>query len=240
MAGELIFIVEDERIVAEDLKRMLQRLGYQVVGSAASGDEAIKQVEEKKPHLVLMDIRIQGPLDGIDVAERIYAEYDIPVVYLTAYADDTTVDRAKGTLASGYILKPFEERSLKTTIELALYRHSMEQMIKNVEEWHGEILGSLDMAVLAVDNDNNITYLNKTAEALTECLLENVLGHPITKVLSVETSQSSTDSFRFFINKNGVRVPLECASSLVKDQEGKTTGTAHILKAAASPSSEKS
>jgi CheY-like chemotaxis protein len=134
MAGEHIFIVEDERIVAEDLKRMLERLGYSVVGSESSGEEALKKIEETKPQLVLMDIRIHGPLDGIDVAEHVFVQFDIPVVYLTAYADDITVDRAKGTLPLGYILKPFEERSLKTTIELALYRNKMDRMMRNIEE----------------------------------------------------------------------------------------------------------
>src|SRR5689334_9029196 len=136
MAGERIFIVEDERIVAEDLKMMLERLGFKVVGSAARGDEAIEKMEATKPQLVLMDIRIQGSLDGIDVAEHVVTQFDIPVIYLTAYADEITVDRAKGTLPAGYILKPFEERSLKTTIDLALYRHSMDRMMKNAEEWH--------------------------------------------------------------------------------------------------------
>src|SRR6185503_745457 len=103
MAGEQVFIVEDERIVAEDLKRMLERLGYKVVGSASSGDEAVKKMEATKPQLVIMDIRIQGSLDGVDVAEHVVAQFDIPVIYLTAYADETTVDRAKGTLPAAYI-----------------------------------------------------------------------------------------------------------------------------------------
>src|SRR5256885_9530681 len=104
MPGERIFIVEDERIVAEDLKRMLERLGYSVVGSVSTGEDALKQIEATLPNLVLMDIRIRGPLDGVDVAEHVVAEFDIPVIYLTAYADETTLDRAKGTQPTGYIL----------------------------------------------------------------------------------------------------------------------------------------
>src|SRR5689334_1543492 len=100
MARERIFIVEDEKIVAEDLRRMLERLGYSIVGMASRGDEAVEKIGATMPHLVLMDIRIKGPMDGIDVAEHVYSRLDIPVIYLTAYADDTTLDRAKGTLAS--------------------------------------------------------------------------------------------------------------------------------------------
>lgn len=209
MAGEQIFIVEDEKIIAEDLKRMLERLGYTVVGSAASGEEAIKKMEQTKPHLVLMDIHIQGPLDGIDVAEHVCAQLDIPVIYLTAYADDITVDRAKGTLASGYILKPFEERGLKTTIELALYRHKMDQMFKNADEWHGGILENLGVAVMATDTQGHITYMNKKAEGLTAHIFDKALGKPLREVLPAH---------------------FEYKESPVNDSEGTRRGTALILK----------
>ncbi len=209
MAGEQIFVVEDERIVAEDLKRMLERLGYKVAGTASSGDEAIKKMDETKPHLVLMDIRIQGSLDGIDVAEHVVAQFDIPVIYLTAYADETTVDRAKGTLAAGYILKPFEERGLKTTIELALYRHKMERMLKTSEEWQGGILQSLDIAVMATDTKDNVIYMNKSAESMTGHLMDKSFGQP---------------------SKDVVPSHLECKKSPITDVEGNLMGTAVILK----------
>lgn len=209
MSDERIFIVEDEKIVAEDLKQMLQRLGYNVVGDAPSGEKAIERIEKEMPQLVLMDIRLQGSMDGVDVAEHVYAQYDIPVIYLTAYADDLTVDRAKGTLASGYILKPFEERSLKTTIELALYRHKMENMFKNAEEWHGSILENLSEPVVATDINGNITYMNKSAENLT--------GHELDKVIG--------KSFKTeFLSKN-----IKFKESPVLDNEGNLKGTAFVL-----------
>jgi CheY-like chemotaxis protein len=223
MPGENIFIVEDERIVAEDLKRMLERLGYKVVGSASSGDEAIEKMKATPPHLVLMDIRIQGALDGIDVAEHVVTEFDIPVIYLTAYADETTVDRAKGTLPSGYILKPFEERSLKTIVELALYKHNMDRMFIEAQDWHGGILANLSMAVMAIDGKSNITYMNKTAENLTGHQLDKVLGKSVDDVLITENT-------RFFINRNGQRISVDCKKSVIKDPEGNHTGTALILK----------
>lgn len=209
MAGEQILIVEDERIVAEDLRLMLERLGYQVVGSASSGDEAIKKLEAAKPNLVLMDIRIQGSLDGIDVAEQVVAQYGIPVIYLTAYADETTVERAKGTLPAGYILKPFEERSLKTAIEMALYRHRMDRMIKSVEEWHGGILENLGAAVMAIDTHGHVTYMNKEAEALTGRVLDQLFGKPL---------------------EDAVLAGLDCRKSDIKDLDGNVMGTALLLK----------
>jgi CheY-like chemotaxis protein len=95
MKKKRILIVEDERILAEDLKRLLTKMGYEVTGIAASGDEAIQSVQGQRPDLVLMDIRIQGPQDGIDVAEHLYAEYGVPVSYLTAFADAPTLDRSQ-------------------------------------------------------------------------------------------------------------------------------------------------
>jgi PAS domain S-box-containing protein len=235
MAGEQIFIVEDERIVAEDLKRMLERLGYNVVGSAASGDEAIKKVEASKPHLVLMDIRLQGALDGVDVAEHMVAEFDIPVIYLTAYADETTVDRAKGTLPSGYILKPFEERSLKTTIELALYRHSMDRLIKNVEDWHGGILEGLGVAVLAVDTQGNVAYMNKGAEVLTGHNLDKAFGKPLETVLPFKKDASGALPTRFTLERQGRRISVDCRESTIKDLDGKVMGRALALQEATPP-----
>ncbi len=210
MAGEQILIVEDERIVAEDLKLMLERLGYRVVGSASSGEEAMNKVEATKPQLVLMDIRIQGSLDGVDVAEQVVAQFGIPVIYLTAYADETTVERAKGTLPAGYILKPFEERSLKTAIELALYRHEMDRMIKSVEEWHGGILENLGVAVMAVDTNGHVSYMNKAAEALTGRVLDQLFGKPL---------------------EDAVLAGFDCKKSTIKDLEGHVMGTALLLKA---------
>src|SRR5689334_12153209 len=118
-----IMIVEDERIVAKDLQFRLQGLGYQVAAMASEGHDAISKATAQRPNLVLMDIRIEGDMDGIQTAEAIRSELDIPVVFLTAYADQATLARAKITEPFGYILKPFEERELQSTIEIALYRH---------------------------------------------------------------------------------------------------------------------
>jgi signal transduction histidine kinase len=122
-----ILIVEDEGILARGLENRLRRLGYIVAGTAATGEEAIRQAGHKKPDLAIMDIKLKGEMDGIEAARIIRDRFDIPVVYLTAYGDKETLKRAKITEPYGYIRKPVEERELHCNIEIALYRHMMEK-----------------------------------------------------------------------------------------------------------------
>ena len=129
-----ILVVEDEPIVAADLKVRLDMLGCKVVGTAASGEKALALAEQLLPDLVLMDIRLEGAMDGVEAAQQIRQRWHLAVVYLTAYADDATVDRAKVTEPFGYILKPFKDRELKTVIEMALYKHHTEEEIRRLNE----------------------------------------------------------------------------------------------------------
>lgn len=231
MPDAKIFIVEDERIVAEDLKRMIERLGYTVAGMAANGPDAIGRVEATRPNLVLMDIRIQGPMDGIDVAEHIYTHFDIPVSYLTAYADETTLERAKATLPFGYILKPFEERNLKTTIELALYRHQMDDMFKGLENWHAAALQTLSEAVVAADAQGRLMFMNRAAEDLTGRTLEALCGRPLDQLGTF--SRAPEGRGRAWIDKAGRRVELEATCTAIRDAQGRPAGEAWVLKAPA-------
>jgi len=121
-----ILIVEDESIVAKDFPQRLRSLGYDVLSIASTGESAINQIEKNRPDIVLMDIKLKSGMDGIETAEHIHNRLDIPVVYLTAYADDRTLERAKITEPFGYIIKPVEDTELKSAIELALYRHTAE------------------------------------------------------------------------------------------------------------------
>jgi signal transduction histidine kinase len=121
-----ILIVEDERIIARDLERRVKRFGYEVAGVTAFGEEAIRLARAAPPDLVLMDIRLRGELDGIAAAERIRDDCQIPIIFMTAYADDATLKAARATEPSAYILKPFHERELQIAIEMALYKHAAE------------------------------------------------------------------------------------------------------------------
>lgn len=127
MAVKRILVVDDERIVNLDIQATLKRLGYIVVGDSVSGQEAIDKSGRLRPDLVLMDIKLRGDMDGVEAANFIIKSYDIPVVFLTAYSDDQTLNRAKMTGPFGYLLKPFEERDLRSAIEIALYKHGIEQ-----------------------------------------------------------------------------------------------------------------
>jgi DNA-binding LytR/AlgR family response regulator len=124
-----IFIVEDESIVAKDIQNSLTKLGYNVVGFANNGKDAIEKITELMPDLILMDIMIKGPITGIEVSEKIKEKMNIPVIFLTAYADEGTLSRAKITEPYGYILKPFKEIDLHSTIEMAVYKHQKDSAL---------------------------------------------------------------------------------------------------------------
>lgn len=130
MEKPAIFIVEDEAIVANDIKETLKVLGYDVKGIAKSGEIALEKVKELRPNLVLMDIHLATAMDGVETAGKIHILYDIPVIYLTAYADKALLDRAKVTEPYGYVIKPYDERELHSVIEMALYKHRIEHEIK--------------------------------------------------------------------------------------------------------------
>ena len=122
-----ILIVEDESIVAFNLQQRLSQLGYDVPAVAVSGQESLALVHSTRPDLVLMDIHIEGDMDGIDVAARLKNDHPVPVIYLTAYSEDSTLERARQTTPYGYLIKPFSERELHATIQMALERHTVEE-----------------------------------------------------------------------------------------------------------------
>jgi PAS domain S-box-containing protein len=140
MGKARILIVEDEVIVAEDVRHRLAGLGYEVVGVVRTGDAAIRSAGDLHPDLVLMDIGIDGDIDGIETAERIRRGFDIPVIFATAYSDDPTLERAKSVGPAGYVLKPFEERELRTTIEVALWTSRADRTVRENERRYRSLL----------------------------------------------------------------------------------------------------
>ena len=135
-----IMVVEDEAIVAKDIETSLAGLGYSISAVVSSGEEALAAAQNAKPDLILMDIMLNGKTDGIETAKQITSRLDIPVVFLTAFSDEGTIGRAKEANAFGYLLKPFEERELRTTIEMALYKNAMERKLKQNRQWLETIL----------------------------------------------------------------------------------------------------
>lgn len=162
-----ILIVEDERIIALDIKRILLHLQYEVVGIASSGNQALDMVKHYQPDLILMDIKLEGDKDGIETTQIIRGKYNLPVIYLTSYTDESTLQSAKYTEPFGYILKPFEERELYATIEMALYRHKLEA---ELQQRHNELQKLFDSArTLTSDLDFDIV-LNKIARSAMDIM----------------------------------------------------------------------
>jgi len=173
-----ILIVEDERIVAKDLAAFLEGMGYIVCGSLSSGEETIEKVGDIKPDLILMDIMLKGRLDGIDTADRIKKHYDIPVVYITAYADETLLKRAKITQPFGYILKPIERRDVHFSIEIALLQHSLMRQTKKNEETIRTLLDFTFDCECLIDPDNNYIYISPSCERITGYSPEDFMNNP--------------------------------------------------------------
>jgi PAS domain S-box-containing protein len=175
---KLILIVEDEGVVALSIQAALTKMGYRVVGIAVTGNEAIALAKEHKPDVILMDIHIKGDIDGIQTTEKLNEITDIPVIFLTAYADDETVKRAIKTRSSSYLVKPYNPRELYSNIEFAIYKRRM-------KDRHGSNRENLELfltksadAGLIIDMQNNIVFANSAAETLLGWTKEEMQGQP--------------------------------------------------------------
>lgn len=149
MSKTNVLVVEDESIVSKDIQHSLKKLGYNVVGAAATGEKAIELANETKPDIVLMDIMLKGDMNGIEAADEIRSTMNIPVIYLTAYADEGTLARAKVTEPCGYIIKPFKEIDIHTSIEMAIYKHKRESDVRKER----------DMLYSLVENKDNKDFI---------------------------------------------------------------------------------
>ncbi len=158
-----IMVVEDEKLVALSIEKCLKSMGYEVPLTVTTGEEAVQRVIEIEPDLVLMDIRLKGAIDGVEAANRIKTSFRIPIIYLTAYSEDQTLERAKITEPFGYITKPFEERTLQATVEMALYKASMQAQIRRTKEKMQAILECIAEGVLVTDVKGTVDYFNPTA-----------------------------------------------------------------------------
>jgi PAS domain S-box-containing protein len=196
MENKKILIVEDETITAMEIQENLIDLGYSVPAIATSGNDALEKAEKVKPDLILMDILIEGPIDGVEVARLIHERFDIPVIYVSAYSDENTLQRAKITEPYGYILKPIEEKDLHTVIEIALYKHEMEKKLKENERWFATTLKSIGDAVITTNKKEEIIFMNSIAESVTGWKQEDAFGKKLNKVYKIvdEKTHNSIES----------------------------------------------
>lgn len=247
-----ILIVEDESIVAKNIQSRLKKLGYDVPEIASSGEEAIQKAAKIQPDLVLMDIVLKGNMDGINAAKEIYTRFNIPVIYLTAYSDDKTLQRAKVTEPFGYLLKPFEIRELRSAIEVALYKHKTERALKEKKEWFATTLKSIGDAVVVTDSKGAVVFMNPGAETLTGWKRKDALGRYVGEILNTQNGEKRnlikntlTKAIRdevvvelenqtLRVHKDNAKVTVDMSFATIRDEKGKKDGVVVVLRKTAS------
>lgn len=248
MAQTRIMVVEDEAVVAKDIVQRLKSLGYEVPAMVATGDDAVKKALQLQPDLILMDIKLKGEMTGIEAAERIRVYQDVPIIYLTAYADSDTLEHAKITGPFGYILKPFEERELRTAIEIAIYKHKMENALRQSEQWLNTTLNSIGDAVIACDTKSCVTFMNPIAESLTGWKQEEAFGQDLNEVFNIVNEYSDGKNANpvarvlaegvivglanhsVLIAKDGRRIPIDDNAAPIRNEKGNVTGVVLVFR----------
>lgn len=242
-----ILVVDDETIVALDIKTTLQKYGYKVVGIAGSSSEALRIVKTEKPNLILMDIMLKGQKDGIETSEEINKIADIPIIFLTAYSDDNTLERAKLVEPYGYLIKPFDNRELFTTIEMSLYKHSMEMSIRESEESLAITLNSIGDGVISTDEKGLVVRMNPVAEKLTGWKLDEAKGkhlEDIFKIIDATTRESLVNpvdkviksgkviglsNHTILISKSGKEINISDSAAPIRDNDGEIRGVVLVF-----------
>jgi len=242
-----ILVVEDEIVVSEDLQQRLVALGFDVAGSADSAAEAIQVATSTQPDVALMDIMLHGRPEGIDAAEHLRAELDIPVIFLTAHSDPATLQRAKLSDPAGYIVKPFDDKQLRVAIELAPLRHDMERKARRVANWLTATLTSIGDAVVATNARAEILLLNPAAEKLTGWTQDEAIGEPccdVVRLINDETRQPledpATRALRLglvvrldpgtlLVTRTGEERYVDDSASPITDETGKVLGAVVVL-----------
>ncbi|HVZ41920.1 MAG TPA: response regulator [Candidatus Kapabacteria bacterium] len=245
MALPRILIVDDEIIIARELEARLVKMGFEVPAIASSGPEAIEFAASMEPNLVLMDIVLKGEMDGIEAADVIRRSHNIPIIYLTAYTDRKTLDRAKVTEPFGYIVKPFSERELFANIEMALYKHRAESRMRKVERWFLAAINEIGDAVIAADSDDVITIFNAAAETITEWTKQDAVGRKLGDVVRLVSRESgepiSLDDVdegpvvcvgedTLLIDRSERSIPVDSMTTCIRDESGRASGSVTVLR----------
>jgi PAS domain S-box-containing protein len=241
-----ILVAEDESIVRADMEDYLKSFGYRLAASVASGEEAKRLAAKLGPDLVLMDIVLTGKIDGIQAGRFIQRKLGIPVVFVTAHGDEHTLERAKLDAPFGYVLKPFNDRELRTAIEIAIFRHRTEAELRRLQQWLKAILDNMDEAVVVTDKWGFITLFNERAAALTGWTGKEAVGKaladvlqllhgprrqlvppPFNEVLLQAAHKSSTDPF-ILLTPKASEIPVYFSMAPITASDGQASGA--ILK----------
>ncbi len=226
MSVKSILVVEDEVLVARDIQSRLSRMGYDVVGIASKGREAISKALDLRPNLILMDINLRDEIDGVEAAAEIRRQYRVPIIFCTAYSNEETLERAKITEPYGYVLKPFDNRELEINIEIALYKHKTELDLAVTRQRLDATLTNVSDGVIAADSDGRIYLLNPMAEKITGWKVDEAMKVSLSKVLPVEVfdpaqapvnfnpletnPENAPSRTRLYLTQeNGRRLPIE-------------------------------
>jgi PAS domain S-box-containing protein len=248
-ARKRILIVEDQRLIAADLESTLKRLGYDVVGSASTGEEAVPKAAEIAPDLILMDVRLRSDMDGIEAADAIRKRMDVPIVYLTAYADEQTIVRAKATGPFGYLVKPFDERELYAAIEVAIAKHAADRLLaeersrrRAAEEFKLLVEGVTDYAVFILDAAGRVASWNEGANRIKGYAVEEVLGEHFSifyrpedvqagrpnALLEAALREGHAEFEGWRVRKDGTRFWANGVVTALRDEEGHLRGFGKI------------
>ncbi|MFT5107135.1 MAG: two-component system cell cycle sensor histidine kinase/response regulator CckA [Pseudoalteromonas tetraodonis] len=237
-----ILVVEDEGVIGRDVQNTLVQLGYVVPDVARTGEEALELVARIEPDLVLMDIRLSGEMDGIETAARIKTDYRAPVIFLTALADRETIARAKATEPYGYLLKPFNDRELQSTVEMAVSRSRAQKRLEASEERFANTLRSLADGVIATDLVGNVTFLNPLAEAITGWASEEAVGRPLQEIFRItrpsgeeappmEMREGDGEPRPVLLqSRSGVKIAIEDNSAPLKNDDGSLAGLVVVFR----------
>ncbi|MBL7928120.1 MAG: response regulator [Bacteroidia bacterium] len=243
-----ILVVEDESIVAKDIQNTLTRLGYYVPATASSAHIAFDKLDEFKPDLVFLDIKLKGDIDGIQIAERIKTEYDIPVIFLTSFVDKATLDRAKVTEPYAYLVKPYNEPDLQSAVEMALYKSKKDKETKSNKNLYARALSHLDEAVIITDVEGKIIFMNQKAENILGYGSESAGGKFLAEMIKVQSSSVnlsqredfskailngkdiSVNDAEVLVSHSGKSIKGNFSSSPVKDEKGNLSGNAFVIR----------
>ncbi len=243
-----LLVVEDERLLCVEIRRRLEKLGYSNLVMASSGEEAVSIGLDQPIELILMDILLDGPMDGIDAANTILEKKKIPIIYLTGHTDPETIERAKRTEPFGYVLKPFQDRELQTCIEMALYKHRMDLAARDRERWQATTLKNLGEAVVSTDSQGCIRYINQYAERLLGIQADTAMGMRIMDAVELSGVSGTPNTMEFvrqalrlqggqslkqeavLYGTHGMAIPVDLSVAAIHNDADKVVGVVLVIR----------